>query len=191
MHELFHLELPLSGFVLLHANSFTPSHAQPLTYVDDIIGRVLNVVQHDQFVLDFVAAGLPLSEFMGKRDGVANYKAEARSYRGKQIVRGLEWWPWSWWSYEYFNNYISIKHGDADARDDAIEAEKWGARALPRFERTAAGIRQWVNAGKHRDAATYQDALRQLMTLLHLPPVKAFSSLSYVAGSAPQVKIAA
>jgi hypothetical protein len=191
MHELLHLSLPIRGFALINSLELSSAHQANIPYIDNVLGKLVNVVQHDIFVNDFLRAGLPLNQFQNKRSVVANYKKEFKSYKGKEIIRDLEWWPWSWWAFEYLNNYISIQHGDDAAARLAQETKMWGYKALPGFARTADQIKAWVKAGEHRSPATYRAAMVKLMKLLHLPPVKQFSSLTAVEGAAPNVEFLA
>lgn len=189
VHELLHLCLPARGFPVL--NSFTSTHAIDLAlwsrYVPAFVDKTLNVVQHDVFVDEFVAAGLPISEFLGPRTDHREYGKEARQSIGKFLPPDRAWQPWSWWSFEYLNNHISIGHGDDSAKRLAKSTAKWGDRLLSGFSSKALEIETWVTRRRHQCVATYPDSMRELFQILGLPIVLKFCALKPNAGTAPSV----
>lgn len=184
-HELLHLRQPIRGFPLIRRPSLPSSEPGQNAFLDSVLTNTINIVDHDIFVGDFVGMGLPLSRFLARRRDIPRYEEEARSYRGKTLVQEFAWMAWSWWAFEYLNNYMSIEHGDEQAETLAVATERAGKKALPRFEETAEQIRRWRSTGGHRHHGSYFDAMRKLFILLHLPPVDDFFRLSAGQGSVP------
>ena len=187
-HELLHLVQPIRGFNVICTLSPGPFHRKQMAHVQTVLHKIENIIHHDIFLDEFLATGLPLSQFMVEgRRVIPKYKAEARSYRGTVLTKATAWYAWSWWMFEFLNNHIAIRHGDQEAQAYAGSTEKFGSRVLPKFKHETKRIREWVAAGKHRQPDSYMDAIRSLIGLLHLPRVQTFGSLQRADGTAPRV----
>ena len=189
IHEALHLSLPTRRFNVIHAITLRPEHAPDFARIDETIRKTVNIVQHDIFVNEFVAMGFPLSEFIVRRPTAPRYAEEAKSFRGKVLIPDHAWIAWSWWAFEYFNNYLSIKHGDDSAELLAQNAATWGSRVLPGFQRKAEEIRDWAADQRHQQPETYMDALRRLFEIMQLPANLQFCSLVLAPGEIPHVHL--
>jgi hypothetical protein len=187
MHELLHLSLPIRGFPAVNAMTVTPSATQTvydddIRQLDEVLRKTVNIVQHDIFVEEFVASGLPLQQFLAPRSIQPKYASHVRENRGKELIPNRAWLAYSWWLYEYLNNYISIRHGDKRAGRYAGRTIKFGSQLLPDFGQKAAQIRAWVARGKHLSAETYPEAMREIFLLMDYPLIPIFCTLTPVDG---------
>jgi len=146
-------------------------HRARKEWITDVQGKIQNAVAHDCFLEEFLETGLPVPEFVSPRLDLPRYEESAKSWRGIKLTSENEWYAQAWWGFEYFNNYISSKHGDVQALQFAENVEKYATRVLPKFGDTAEVFRHWVARKKHRSAATYEAAVRELLRLIFFPTV--------------------
>jgi hypothetical protein len=183
-HELLHLSLPTRGFGVFNGRRYAPGYPGRFgAFVEHSIEEMINVVQHDIFVDDFVAAGLPLSQFLSTKVSNPSYNDEAKNARG----RPKDWADWGWWSSEFLKKHLSTKHGMNAAAQLTPIIEKHANRVLPGFDAVAEDIRSWALQLRHREAATYPRAIQDLAVLLRLPVTLMFCALTPVSGSTPAV----
>lgn len=169
-HELFHLRLRILGYPQIRSFALDVLTARIGSDLAETFNRLLNVVDHDIFVGDFLDAGLPLSQFLGApASPKSNYKAQWREMQRNPTPPELMFVWWNWWTLEYLRHLISREHGSDVATAAAEQVEKWGARALPGFQKETAKIRDWIKAGNHKNPQSYPGALRQLASLMRLP----------------------
>ena len=186
-HELLHLCQPVRGFALIQQIISEPKDAAQMDFLIDIQNKIQNVIAHDCFLDEFLQTGLPLSEFIVPRTETHKYEDVAKSYRRIKRTPEIEWHARSWWAFEYFNNYIGIAHGDLQAKQLAEHAERSAIKVLPDFGDTAQLIRNWVGRKKHCKAATYVEAVRELLELMKYPEV-VFCVLDVVRDAPPSIR---
>jgi hypothetical protein len=187
IHELLHLCQPIRGFALIQQIISEPKHVAEMDFLIDVQNKIQNVIAHDCFVDEFLQTGLPLSDFLVPRTDTHKYEEVAKSYRRIKRTPEIEWHAQSWWAFEYFNNYIGIAHGDLQAKQLAEHAEKCARIVLPDFGDTAQLIRDWVGRKKHCTAATYVEAVRELLELIMFPEV-VFCVLNVVKDAPPSIQ---
>jgi hypothetical protein len=187
IHELLHLCQPIRGFSLIQQIISEPKHVAQMDLLIDVQNKIQNVIAHDCFLDVFLQTGLPLSEFLAPRTNIHKYEEIAKSYRRAKRTPEIEWHARSWWAFEYFNNYIGIAHGDLQGKQLAEHAEKCARRMLPDFGDTAQLIRDWVGRKKHCKAATYVEAMRELLELMKYLEV-VFCVLNDVKDAPPSIR---
>ena len=182
-HELLHLAQHARGPPVVYTMTGPYTDVQ-FTEINEILKRVVNVVQHDLFIDEFIGTGLPLSEFQTRRRDDPKYRAMARRLRGEPTLEDR-----CRWAFEFLNNHISIKHGDPGAKRLADSCRTHGENAMPEFKSNADAIEAWVASRAHLDRTKYAPAIRALLPLLHLPVQVRFCELQESPGSAPRVKL--
>jgi hypothetical protein len=188
VHELLHLRMPIRGFNPIHAIDLAPRYHAEFPRIDKLLRMTVNIVHHDIFVDEFVAAGLPLSHFLCDGSPPARYGEEAKQSRGKVLVPERAWIAWSWWSFQFFNCHLSRNHGDEQAERLASSATKWGNRVLPGFDKKTEKIKAWAARGGHKHANTYITAMSELAELMCIPATLKFCVLKLRPSQAPQVE---
>jgi hypothetical protein len=170
VHELLHLRLPTRSYPRVRSLEMNQMHQSVAGDLAEGLGKVLNVVDHDIFVADFVSTGLALSDFLGPVGQDPNYKRTWQEMERKHTPQPLMFYWWFWWTLEYVRHYISIEHGVPTAEKSAEKVEKWGSKALRGFSSETKNLRNWIKVGRHKDAATYADSIRELLQIMQMPP---------------------
>ena len=121
LHELLHLSLPARGYPVVRAWApivAPPSRVQEtdIPLINVRINQTFNVVQHDIFVGDFLASGLPLDQFLGPR-AFPHYGDKAKEVKGKTIDPARVWIHRSMWTLFYLGERFGTRHGDPRAED--------------------------------------------------------------------------
>jgi hypothetical protein len=191
-HELLHLRQPIKGFPRVRSLSLNALHGRQISLITVSLDTIVNLLDHDIFVTDFVTLGYPIGSFiMPSATKVGLHEREAKRFlKVHRTTPQVFLWPfYVWWSIEYFRHVISIEHGVQEAQKIANNVLIWGNRALPDFDDLAKKIRAWIALGKHRDPKSYVSAVQDFLALVQMPRASSFAMIkSAVGDSFPTVE---
>ena len=192
-HELLHLRQPIKGFPRVRSLSLNALHSRQTPLLTVSLDTIINLLDHDIFVTDFIALGYPLDSFIVPSAAkIGLHEREAKKFLKihRATPQALLWPFYIWWSIEYFRHFISIEHGVRDAQKLANNVLIWGGKALPEFSSVAKKIRAWIALGEHRDPESYVSALQQLLALTQMPRASSFAMIRSADGdAAPRVEV--
>jgi len=169
-HELLHLKLGSLGFPRLYGiNNVDPILSAGQVQV--IYTQLSNVVDHDIFLDEFLATGLPRGDFlrrMSKRENPEELISVLKDSRIKGLPKK---YARPRYYFEYLKTWITGNHlHNLEDLEIANRLEAGAREWLDPMGTDLERIRQWFQIGAHRSPETYVESSNHLLGILGLPP---------------------